>query len=335
MKMFTTLGLAGVFCAACATGQMYQTPDEVPDDYPNPWLQGEYLGEAEINGQQTAFGVQVVTRGDDEFRALIFPNGLPGMDDVDGEPADTLETVRDNDYLVFHGDGYSLRVAGGTMTAVNDDGDAFGVLERTVRESPTLGKEPPEGAVVLFDGTDVDMWEDGAEMREDGLLREGALSRDDFADAYIHLEFMNPYFTESRVNSGVYIMRRYEVQIYESFGYPNAQQNEAALYNERAPDINASLPPLQWQTFDIWFRAPRFDEDGEKTENVRITVKHNGVLVHDDVELEGGTGAGGSLEEVAAAQLYLQDHNAETLFRNVWLVEDLDYEGAITEIERD
>ena len=81
-------------------------------------------------------------------------------------------------------------------------------------------------------------------------------------------------------------------------------------------------PPLQWQTYDIFFRAPRFDDRGDKTDNTRITVFHNGVLVHDDVELTGGTGRGGRFEEVPEAHFYLQRHTGPVHFRNVWLVEN-------------
>ncbi|MFW5739561.1 MAG: 3-keto-disaccharide hydrolase, partial [Myxococcota bacterium] len=97
-----------------------------------------------------------------------------------------------------------------------------------------------------------------------------------------------------------------------------------ALYRRRAPDLNVSLPPYHWQTFDILFRAPRFNEEGEKTENASISVVHNGVLVQDDVELEKGTGWGGRKQEVPRDHLYLQHHRGPTVFRNVWLIEDAD-----------
>lgn len=84
-----------------------------------------------------------------------------------------------------------------------------------------------------------------------------------------------------------------------------------------------SYPPIQWQTYDIYFRAPRFDSDGDKTENARITVYHNGVRVQDDVELEQGTGQGGNRPEVEREHLWLQSHTGQVRFRNVWLVEDL------------
>lgn len=127
---------------------------------------------------------------------------------------------------------------------------------------------------------------------------------------------------QNRANSGIYIQNRYEVQVVDSFGWPPAINGIGSLYNESAPRVNASYPPLRWQTYDIFFRAPRFDNEGNKTENARVTAYLNGVLVQDDVELEGGTGAGGDHEEVPRAELYLQDHGGDPVrFRNVWLVE--------------
>lgn len=141
----------------------------------------------------------------------------------------------------------------------------------------------------------------------------------------LHLEaklgFMPNAPDQQRTNSGIYIQNRYEVQILDSFALPVAVNGNASLYNEVEPIENMTFPPLTWQTYDIWFRAPRFDETGEKTENTRVTVYLNGVRVIDDEGLEQGTGRGGQFEEVPEAELYLQDHTGPVRFRNVWIVE--------------
>ena len=93
------------------------------------------------------------------------------------------------------------------------------------------------------------------------------------------------------------------------------------LYKFKVADTNMCLPPLVWQTYDIHFTAPRFDDAGQKTANTRITVYHNGVKIHDDVELKIGTGAGGGKREVAKGPIQLQGHGNPVAYRNIWLVE--------------
>ena len=93
-----------------------------------------------------------------------------------------------------------------------------------------------------------------------------------------------------------------------------------SLYKFKKPDVNMCFPPLAWQSYDITFQAPRF-ENGVKTENARISVIHNGVLIHDDYELDKGTGAGGGRPEKEKGQIHLQGHGNPVRFQNIWLVE--------------
>lgn len=147
-----------------------------------------------------------------------------------------------------------------------------------------------------------------------------------YADMLLHVEFNCNDRTDTSVenngNSGVYIQQRYEVQIQNAFGIPKEQFNKSyggSIYRMKMPDQLVSKPAGQWQTYDIVFRAARF-EGVTKTENARITVYHNGVLIHDDVELPRQTGAG-MKEGPEPRPLRLQGHNNPVRFRNVWIQE--------------
>lgn len=146
-------------------------------------------------------------------------------------------------------------------------------------------------------------------------------SRGEFGDVEVHLEFQLPQSDatgEARGNSGVYLMGRYEVAVLDSFGVNSGKGDCAAIYGQRAPDVNACKPALAWQSFDIRLRAPRF-ADGKKQSNARISVWHNGILVQDDVELSGPTPGGLSDQESAMGPLLLQEHGSPVRFRNVWV----------------
>lgn len=152
------------------------------------------------------------------------------------------------------------------------------------------------------------------------------LTRDEFGDIDLHLEFLIPRHS----NSGVYFMGRYELQIYDSFGvekdqypgiecggiYPRWVDN----HNEggNSPKVNASLPPGQWQSFDVTFRAPRFDASGKKTANaVFVKVMHNGKVIHENVEVTGPTRAASFNDEKAAGPIMLQGDHGPVAFRNI------------------
>ena len=193
----------------------------------------------------------------------------------------------------------------------------------------------PGGRITLFDGTDLAAWEarsggaaawpvsDGSMESLGGDIR----TRQKFGDFRLHVEWYEPEYPpevtgQARGNSGIFLQERYELQVLESFGDTTLANNEAgAIYSKRAPDTNAATASGTWQTYDITFRAARFDGAGAKTENARVTVVWNGVLVHDDVEIDGGTGD--NLPEDATPQsIRLQDHGdagANPRFRNIWI----------------
>jgi type 1 glutamine amidotransferase len=141
------------------------------------------------------------------------------------------------------------------------------------------------------------------------------VSRETFGDALMHVEFAVP----EGGNSGVYVQGRYEIQIYQTFGQALVKNSCGALYNIAAPARDAMRRPTRWQSFDIRFVAPRFDADGKRSAMARISVWHNGMLIHDDVPLSGPTPGGLGGDEVASGRLMLQDHGHPVRFRNVWI----------------
>lgn len=194
---------------------------------------------------------------------------------------------------------------------------------------------PPESAVVLFNGSDLSNWttRDGGEPGwavEEGVMavvpRTGdIMTTERFTDHFLHLEFMTPDMPEAtgqaKGNSGVFLQGRYEIQVLDSYGIEVPGMGDCgAIYNQYAPLVNACKPPLEWQSYDVIFRAPRLNDDGEIVENTRVTVIQNGLVILNNVILSGTTGAniGGGVGE--PGPLLLQDHGNLVKFRNIWAV---------------
>lgn len=296
-------------------------PANVDEDFA---FQGEYAGLI-LPMNKTSYrkvGVQVVAKGDGQFDAVCHQFGLPGAGWNRSERA-TLHGRREGDLLTLTGSEYYAEVRNGQMVLKAATGETLGGFPRRIRTSPTLGKRAPGNAIVLFDGTSTDHFTNGR-ISDAGLLMEGADFKDLYSDFDLHLEFRTPYMpgrtSQKRGNSGVYILSRYEVQILDSFGLEGAFNECGALYRYQPPAINMALPPLQWQTYDITFRSARFDADGKKIQNARITVRHNGVAVHDDFEIERKTGAG-KKESAELFPIRLQNHSDPVRFRNIWLID--------------
>lgn len=207
-------------------------------------------------------------------------------------------------------------------------------LRQTQRISPALGKRPPTGAVVLFDGSNLDAWEsqNAGQPVKWKLLPGGIVevagggnisSKEKFGDHQLHVEFCLPYmpreFGQARGNSGVYLQSRYEVQVLDSYGLEGADNECGGIYQVARPLVNMCAPPLQWQTYDITFHAARLDAHGRKVTNARITVVHNGVVIHDNLELPKVTGGAVNEQEGQPAGLMLQDHGNPVQFRNIWV----------------
>jgi hypothetical protein len=191
----------------------------------------------------------------------------------------------------------------------------------------------PGERINLFDGGSLSQWQhtDGRAVewpRTEGGSIEVCCgdirTKQNFGDHRLHVEFRVPKLPDDvtgqdRGNSGVYLQNRYEIQILDSYGVPTLADNEAAaIYNQKAADTNASTPPETWQTYDIVFRAARYNSAGERTEKARVTVVWNGKTVHDDVTIDGPTG-GGIVEGPATGPIRLQDHGNKVRYRNVWI----------------
>ncbi len=205
--------------------------------------------------------------------------------------------------------------------------------------TPGIGTAPPSDAIILFDGSSLDNWVGRNNQAvqwslEDGIMtvvpRSGDIrTKHGFGDVQLHIEWRTPAEVkgagQGRGNSGIFLMDRYEVQVldsYENPTYPNGQA--ASIYKQHIPLVNACREPGEWQTYDIIFMAPRFNEKGRVTHPARITVIHNGVLVQNNVELWGTTKFIGLPQYEAHSDrepIRLQDHGDLVSFRNIWVRE--------------
>lgn len=273
--------------------ETYETPEAAAAD-PDFAIQGEYLGKEK--------GIQIVALGAGKFSVVEFAGGLPGG-------------------------GWDLQNRTVSEADAEQVKERVAELKRVNRRSPTLGEKPPEGAIVLFDGTKEALekhWKDGASMTDDGLLKQGCTSRNAWQSYTLHLEFRLPYMPEARGqgrgNSGYYIQGRYECQMLDSFGLEGLDNECGGIYSISKPDVNMCYPPLSWQTYDLDFTAAEFDDAGKKTKNAHVVMKHNGVLIHDRDMTKGTPGGPIDGEVPAPGPVYLQDHGNPVRYRNIWIV---------------
>ncbi|HTN76379.1 MAG TPA: DUF1080 domain-containing protein [Pirellulaceae bacterium] len=313
--------LSTVHTASAAKGPQYTDAAKADADFA---YQGEYLGELQTDNGAVKLGVQVIALGGGKFHAVGYHGGLPGggwdakeKKEADGELKDGSVTFKQDDATATLKDG--------VITITDAAGKSLGTLKKITRESPTLGAKAPAGAIVLFDGKNADAFENG--KIEDGLLVQGTTSKQKFADHTLHLEFRTPYAPEERGqgrgNSGLYLQGRYEVQVLDSFGLKGEQNECGGIYSVGAPSVNMCLPPLTWQTYDVDYTAAKYDDAGKLVKHPRVTVKHNGVVIHNDIELPGNRNT--TAAPVGASKepgpVYLQDHGNPVRYRNIWVVE--------------
>ncbi|MET6996674.1 3-keto-disaccharide hydrolase [Chitinophaga defluvii] len=194
----------------------------------------------------------------------------------------------------------------------------------------------PSDAIVLFNGKNFDNWasEDGNPIK--WILKDGAMTvvkgggmiktKEKFEDFQLHIEWATPAVVkgegQGRGNSGIFLQERYELQVLDNFNsrtYSNGQAG--SFYKQKIPLVNACKKPGAWQTYDVIWTAPRFNADGSLKSPARATVLQNGVLVQNNVSLDGPTLYIGkpAYEQHGAGSIMLQDHNDPVSFRNIWI----------------
>ncbi len=201
-----------------------------------------------------------------------------------------------------------------------------------------LPSNVPSDAVVLFDGTDLSNWADGEGDEAKWKIVDGAIesvpksgflySRDKFGDCQLHIEWAAPARvkgkSQGRGNSGVFLMGLYEIQVLDSFENKTYSDGSAgSIYGQYPPLVNASRKPGEWQSYDIIFRQPKFDDESKLLSPSRVTVLHNGVLIQDNSKAFGPTGWIQHKEypesHPTEGVLSLQDHGNPVRYRNIWI----------------
>lgn len=287
-------------------GPLWTDPKKAAAEHPDFLIQGEYKGKRD----GAMVGVQAADLNEGDFLVSVYQGGLPG-DGWDKSEIDAKLLSRDDLKALVKG------------------------MDRVERTSPTSGRKAPEGALVVFDGQ---ANENVTGKIEDGLFWAGGRTTKPVGSFTMHLEFRLPFkpsrlpSSQDRGNSGIYIYDSYECQVLDSFALDFVEENNpfktqsrnnqwcGSFYKFKIPDVPMAFPPLRWQTYDIDFTAPVF-KDGKKVKNARVAVRHNGALIHDDVELPKGTGAGGNRPEKAKGIINFQGHGNPVAYRNIWILE--------------
>lgn len=286
-------------------------------------LQGEYKGTVQSDEGAKEVGGQIIALGGGKFHIVGYTAGLPGEGWNRGDETPTFDVESTDGKLSFKVDEAQVEIDGEKISIVAGDQTKI-TLPKIIRESPTLGKQPPEGAIVLFDGKSAENFENGKLVEHEYLGATNCSSKLKLGDHHLHIEFRTPFMPEARGqgrgNSGVYVQGRYEVQVLDSFGLEGKNNECGGIYKVGEPIVNMCFPPLSWQTYDIDFTAAKYDDSGDKTANARITVKHNGVTIHNDIELPNHT-PGHHREGPEPDGLFLQDHGNPVAFRNIWVVQ--------------
>ena len=312
---------------------------QIPEDFK---FQGEY--------SNNNFGAQVIGLDKGAFHVVLYKGGLPGVG-WDGENRSLLDgkligsevkltpAIGKRKYLAQSADQFSATrefppkghllyngsIQSGKLFIKKNEKSH--VLNKVVRKSPTLGKKAPKGAIVLFNGSNKKEWQGGRLDESTKLLNtdgKDIRSVRKFSNYKLHLEFMLPYRPaargQGRGNSGLYNIDMYENQILDSFGLEGLNNECGGIYSIKNSDINACFPPLSWQTYDVDF-SNAVVKDGEKIKNARITVRLNGIVIHDQFEIPRKTGGSRPDAEGTSGSIKLQGHGNPLQFRNIWILE--------------
>ena len=343
LALLFTIGLSSL-SAASTTTKVWTDPNDgsLPNDFK---FQGEYAA--------TGVGVQVIALGKGAFQAVVYQGGLPGSGwtgDARSLMSGQLKKKKvtfqgaegPRSYLAAQPESFSatqqfppkghiaisgsINRRGRSMTLMLPDGTSL-ALKKVIRESATLNLAPSENATILFDGQDTQSFSGGRLDQETKLLNTDGndiRTRQSYQSYRMHLEFMLPFRPEARGqgrgNSGFYQVDHYEVQILDSFGLEGLDNECGGVYPKASPKTNMCFPPLQWQTYDVVFRNAVRDGD-HKISNAQITLYHNGVLIHDNLDITGTTGGSRLGPEGTPGPIKLQGHGNPLQFRNIWIAE--------------
>ncbi len=340
------IGLSATFNVLGAEGNtpVWTAPqaETLPSDFK---IQGEYAA--------TGIGVQVIALGEGQFQEVIYPGVLPGSGwnktdrslmsgSFKGRRVVFKPTEGNRKYLAADAESFSASKnylpAGhqsfsgtinrqGRRLTLNTPSGLELKLNKTARRSATLGMPAPDGARQRFNGQDTNAFSGGRLDEGTHLLNtdgKDIRTKDAFQNYSMHIEFMLPFRPDARGqgrgNSGFYQVDHYELQILDSFGLEGVNNECGGFYTKAAPSVNMCLPPLQWQTYDVEFtNAVR--EDDRKVKNAVVTVWHNGVKIHDNLEINGKTGGSRSAPEGTPGPIKLQGHGNPLQFRNIWVLE--------------
>ena len=324
IRRLCMLTIAAMLVAGVAVGQ-----DLIQGNWEGSFTQKAFKGKPVV--------AKVIAQGKDGYRAVLEvlgPDGKPVPFQMTGKlEKGKVPFSGAKDFGKDQGGEWkvSLDIKGAELTGKVAGKNAPGkfTMARVEKKPATLGAKPPSGAVVLFDGKSLDAWqptEQPWKIVEGAILEVGKsniVSKQEFGDCKIHLEFRTPFMPDkrgqARGNSGVYVQGRYEIQVLDSFGLPIADNECGGIYKKAVPKMNATLPPTEWQTYDITFHAPKFDDAGKKLKDAVINVEHNGIVIHDNAVLSGTTPGGVSGDEAKVGPLLLQEHHCQVQFRNVWV----------------
>jgi hypothetical protein len=315
-------------------------------------LMGDYQGEWKDAPKGHYFDInkplaaQVINVRDGEYFLRFFQEH-----DCRADPSFEGAGKLDGDVIRFEGKGWTGTVSKDGLIGTSGDGShGKGIrfeLKKVVRSSSSMGAKPPTGALVLFDGKNFDLWHHGGgrpvswrlldggamEVRSAQNNQEGQQgiggdiqTKQNFGDCKVHLEFRYPVEPgksgQGRGNSGFFLQGDYEVQVLNSYGLQGWWNECGALYKTSPPHVNAARPPMEWQTYDVDYTASVW-KDGKKVSPPRITVRHNGVLIHKDEEIPHATAHAFTTrgnEPKSEGPIRLQDHGNAIQYRNIWVL---------------